>query len=540
MPTFVLYTLGCKVNQYESEYVREALHRLGYKEASRGEGGDLIIINTCTVTAESDLKARKAIRHLHRQHPRAPVVVMGCYAARAAQELMQLPGVRKVLPTKQAVAQWLSELGLEQLPHGICRFGSRHRAFVKVQDGCQQRCTYCIIPLVRPVLQSRRPEEILTEIQRLVSAGYQEIVLTGIHLGWYGRDLPEPRPTLVQLLRQILQLPGSFRVRLSSLEAREVSRELLQWMAQQPQRLCPHLHLPLQSGSDRILQRMGRPYRLADFLQICEQIQDTLPNPALSTDLLVGFPGEREEDFLATCRAVERIGFSKVHIFPFSARPGTPAAQLPERVPPPVLRRRCTELAELANSLRRRYLQSLLGEPAQVLVEEISPFPTENFPPRGSPEENASFPAAEEENCPARSLVFSASRSAQVGAQEPFSPSETEACFPQEVSLPMVAQPTKPARVSCQADLQERGQPSGWSSGNEGEDCFLPGNLSSSPQKAALCQLQGTSERYVPVRLQGPQAWIGRLISVRLHRLLGAGPQLAVWARPLLPPEASW
>lgn len=371
MPTFLIYTLGCKVNQYESQYVREGLERLGFQEARAGEKVDIGVVNTCTVTAESDLKSRKIIRHLARQHPEAKLVVMGCYASRAPQDLANLPGVVQLIRDKAELPEWLRQLGLADPPQGISSFGPRHRAFVKVQDGCQQRCRYCIVPLVRPMLRSRFPQEVLEEIQRLVWAGYREIVLTGIHLGHYGLDLPAPRPSLTDLVKEILELPGSFRVRLSSLEAMEIRPELLRLLSAQADRFCPHLHLPLQTGSNSILDRMGRPYRLEDFLKICDQIRFWLDSPALTTDILIGFPGETEEDFQATCRAVEQVGFSKIHIFPFSPRPGTPAAQMPDRPPVGVVRCRCEQMRHIAQRLRRQYMESLLGRTVQVLVEEV-------------------------------------------------------------------------------------------------------------------------------------------------------------------------
>ncbi len=371
MPSFLIYTLGCKVNQYESQYVREGLERLGLWEAGPREKVDICIVNTCTVTAESDLKSRKIIRQLARQHPEARIVVMGCYATRAPEELARLPGVAQLIQDKADLPQWLCQLGLSCPPQGISSFGRRHRAFVKVQDGCQQRCRYCIIPLVRPVLRSRPVQEVLAEIHRLVASGYREIVLTGIHLGHYGLDLPSGQPRLADLVAEILEMSGTFRVRLSSLEAGEVTPKLLQLMWARPERFCPHLHLPLQSGSNSVLARMGRPYRLEDFLQVCAQIRERVDNPAFTTDILVGFPGETEEDFQATCRAVEQVGFSKIHIFPFSPRPGTPAAQMSDRLQPTVVRRRCSQMQEIAQQLRRRYIESLLGRRVQVLAEEV-------------------------------------------------------------------------------------------------------------------------------------------------------------------------
>jgi threonylcarbamoyladenosine tRNA methylthiotransferase MtaB len=379
MPTFKTVTLGCKVNQYETEYLREGLVRLGYEEAGDDRTADLCVVNTCTVTAEGDLKSRKVIRQLARQNPRAEIVVMGCYATRAPEEVAVLPGVVEVLTDKRRLPDLLSRMGLIDLPAGISSFGQRHRAYVKVQDGCRMECSYCIIPAVRPVLRSRPADEVLAEVARLAAAGHREIVLTGIHLGHYGVDLagdpPAPAETrdravdLACLIERVLRLEGEFRVRLSSLEAAEVTPRLIGLMADQPGRLCPHLHLSLQSGSDAVLRRMRRRYNGRQFAEKCCQIRESLDTPSLTTDAIVGFPGESETDFEATCRLVEEAGFSKVHVFRFSPRHGTPAASLPDQVPGLDKQRRAAVLNELARRIRRRYLERLVGRRLQVLVE---------------------------------------------------------------------------------------------------------------------------------------------------------------------------
>jgi len=495
MPSFLIYTLGCKVNQYESEYVREGLERLGFREASAGEKPDLCVINTCTVTSESDLKSRKIIRCLARQHPEARIIVMGCYAVRSPKELADLPGVAQVLSDKAQLPEWLRQLGLAEPPKGISSFGRRHRAFVKVQDGCRQGCSYCIIPLVRPVLRSRPQEEVLEEIHRLVAAGYGEIVLTGVHLGQYGVDLPTPRQSLAPLIEKILEVSGKFRVRLSSIEAVEVGPELLRLMAEYPDRLCPHLHLPLQSGSDRVLEQMGRPYRLADFLRLCDQIRAYLDNPALTTDVLVGFPGETEEDFQATRRAVEQVGFCKLHVFPFSPRPGTPAAQLPNRIPPPIVRRRCTELAELGDRLRRRYLESLLGRKAQVLLEEVL------------------GPAREGEGGPFNehgSARPDTSHDGRGGIRRwPCSTDAASEQIPSAVNLRLVHQNNDPSFS---------------------EPCRGGESVAWQAKDTSLYVLQGTSERYATVLLVGPRSWLGGLISVPVEKSGQNRDEWVLWA----------
>jgi len=369
MPTLKTLTLGCKVNQYETEYVRQGLARLGYREVVDGQPVDLCIVNTCTVTATAEAKSRKAIRQLARQHPRAGIIVMGCYAAQAADEVAALPGVVDVVTDKRRLPELLSRRGLVDLPTGISSFGSRHRAYVKVQDGCHMQCSYCIIPTVRPVLVSRPVGDVLDEIRRLVSNGHREIVLTGIHLGHYGVDLADGQVNLAGLVRRVVDLEGEFRLRISSIEAAEVTSELIALLAERPDRVCPHLHLSMQSGSDSVLRRMRRRWPAGQFVECCRQIRRSLDQPALTTDVIVGFPGETPEDFAATCRVVEEVGFSKLHVFRFSPRRGTPAADMPDQVPEAIKQHRAAELTELGEGLRRRYFESLAGRRLQVLVE---------------------------------------------------------------------------------------------------------------------------------------------------------------------------
>ena len=367
-------TLGCKVNQYETQFVREGLERAGYEEAQQDETADLCIVNTCTVTNEGDAKSRQLIRRLARENPDSRIVVMGCYATRAPEDVAELPNVTEVVTDKRELPDLLGRFGVIDIPDGISQFGDRHRAYVKVQDGCLLRCSYCIIPLVRPSLTSRPLEEILREVQRLQENGYQEIVLTGIHLGHYGVDWNWDRPKqdwtrLADLVRAIIQLDGDFRIRLSSIEATEVTRELIAVMAEFPERICPHLHVCLQSGSDAILRRMKRRWSAQLFVDRCQLVRETLDEPAFTTDVIVGFPGETEADFQATCRIVEEVGFSKIHNFPFSARRGTPAAEMTDVVSKQVKKQRGQQLAQLEQQQRGHYFQRLVGRQLQVLVE---------------------------------------------------------------------------------------------------------------------------------------------------------------------------
>ncbi len=281
---------------------------------------------------------------------------------------------REVVTDKRELPDLLGRFGVVDIPTGISTFANRQRAYVKVQDGCMLHCSFCIIPHVRPHLASRPPEHILAEIRRLVDAGYRELILTGIHLGHYGIEWNRGQPKkdwtrLSHLLDRIAAMPGDFRVRLSSIEATEVTRELLDVMVAHPERICPHLHISMQSGSDSVLRRMRRRWGAQRFLDRCRLAQRMLDLPAMTTDIIVGFPGETETDFAETCQMASEIGFSKIHIFPFSARPGTPAASMSGQIAPDVKADRCRRLAFLEGRLRDDYFRRLIGRRLRVLIE---------------------------------------------------------------------------------------------------------------------------------------------------------------------------
>jgi threonylcarbamoyladenosine tRNA methylthiotransferase MtaB len=372
-----LATLGCKVNQYETQHVKETLEANGYREAAPHEAADLCVVNTCTVTMEGDAKSRQLIRRLHHEQPRAAIVVMGCYATRDPDSVRRLPGVATVVTDKTRLGDELRPFGVRHWPRGIRRFDGHQRAFVKVQDGCVLNCSFCIIPQVRPGLRSRTPDDIVAEVEQLVRGGRREIVLTGIHLGHYGIDLSRGRRKsewcrLWHLLERLDRLPGDFRIRLSSLEAAEVRDDLIKVLAAS-RRVVPHLHLCLQSGSDAILARMKRRYRSAGFLERCRRIRQVLEAPAFTTDVIVGFPGETEEDFAATCRVAREVGFARIHVFSYSPRRGTEAADYTERVAPAVIAGRREALKSLEKELAARYHRELIGRRLDVLVEGADP-----------------------------------------------------------------------------------------------------------------------------------------------------------------------
>lgn len=371
-------TLGCKVNQYETELVRQGLQTIGYEDAHDGESADLCIVNTCTVTETGDAKSRQVVRRLNRENPDARIVVMGCYATRAPEEVSALPGVVEVLTDKRELGDLMGRFGVIDVPTGLSGFAGRKRAYVKVQDGCLLRCSYCIIPMVRPKLHSRPSQEIVDEVTRLVDAGHREVILTGIHLGHYGVDWNRNKPReewvrLAHLVKDLCQIPGQFRIRMSSIEATEVTRELIGVMAEFPEKVVPHLHLCLQSGSDSVLRRMRRRWGTKMFLDRCRLLRESLDRPAITTDIIAGFPGETEEEFEQTLRTCREAGFSKIHAFPYSARRGTPAAERDDQLDKGLISERVDRLGEVEAELRQQYYKTLVGSNLELLVEEVMP-----------------------------------------------------------------------------------------------------------------------------------------------------------------------
>lgn len=373
------HTLGCKVNQYETEFVREGLATIGYAEAAQDEAADLCVVNTCTVTAEGDSKSRQVIRRFARENPAAKIVVMGCYATRAPEEVKALPGVTEVVTDKRELPDLLGRFGVTDVPTGVTGLGKRSRAYVKVQDGCLLRCSFCVIPHVRPNLASRPMDEVVDEVRALADNGYKEAVLTGIHLGHYGVDWNRRRPRdkeswvrLSHLVRRLAELPGDLRIRLSSIEATEVTRELIDVMADHPDKICPHLHISMQSGSDSVLRRMRRRWGSRRFVDRCNLLRERLDRPAITTDVIVGFPGETDQEFEETLAVCREAGFSKIHGFPFSRRRGTPAWDMPKQIEKSVKKERIHRLAEVEAELRDAYYASLVGMRLRVLTEAWS------------------------------------------------------------------------------------------------------------------------------------------------------------------------
>src|SRR5580704_9467412 len=371
-----LVTLGCKVNQYETQVVKEALEQNGYREATDDEAADLCVVNTCTVTGTGDAKSRQVIRQLARQNPGTRTLVMGCYATRDPETVSRLPGVFEVVRDKRELSDVLARQGIVDIPRGISHFDGRKRAFVKVQDGCILNCTYCIIPHVRPGLSSRSPEDIEEEVRRLVGNGYREIVLSGIHVGHYGVDTTRGKSgrapfRLWHLFRKLDKIPGTWRMRLSSIEAAEINDDFVS-AAADCEHLCPQFHPALQSGSDAVLRGMRRRYSVRRFLERLDRMRERLDHPAFTTDMIVGFPGETDDDFEQSMAACRRVGFMKIHIFPFSARAGTKAAEFQNHVSPTLIRERVNRMNALEHDLAMQYYKTLVGAPLEVLIEQIA------------------------------------------------------------------------------------------------------------------------------------------------------------------------
>ena len=378
-----LTTLGCKVNHYETEAMRELFVQDGWEIAAFSEAADVYVINTCTVTQTSDTKSRQMIARAHRMNPDALVVAVGCYAQTAPEAVAALEGVGLVIGTsgrkeivprvKEALLAKAGEAFIAPLyemrafePLSAVR-DSRTRATLKIQDGCVNFCSYCIIPYARGPLRSRPPEEISSEVALLSAEGYREIVLTGIHLGAYGRDLAE-NVTLADAARAVLTLPELKRLRLGSLESIELSPELFA-LIRSDERFAKHLHLPLQAGSDAILKAMNRHYDTAEFARLIETVEDAVPGVAISTDIIVGFPGETEELFQQSLDFAARMNFARMHVFPYSRRKGTPAASMPDQVAPEVKKDRVHRMQQLADQKAAEFHAAFLGRTVDVLFE---------------------------------------------------------------------------------------------------------------------------------------------------------------------------
>ena len=381
------HNLGCKVNSYETEAMQQLLEDAGYEIVPFREGADVYIINTCSVTNVADRKSRQMLHRAKKMNPSAAVVAVGCYVQAAGAELKKDEAFDLIVGNNQKkdLVQILDDYFADHENSGeildighsqeyeelhIRRIADHTRAFIKVQDGCNQFCSYCIIPYTRGRVRSRRPEDIEHEVRGIAEAGYKEIVLTGIHLSSYGVDFKdEQQENLLTLIKRLDQIPGIERLRLGSLEPRIVTREFAKELARL-RTICPHFHLSLQSGCDATLKRMNRRYNAAEYQACCEILREEFDNPAITTDVIVGFPGETEEEFAETERFLKAIHFYEMHIFKYSRRAGTRAADMPDQVPEGTKSVRSDILLALEKQQSLEYRGRFLGTEEEILLEE--------------------------------------------------------------------------------------------------------------------------------------------------------------------------
>ncbi len=389
MKTVAFRTFGCRLNQYDTETVRTLLERDGgWLSVPAASDAQVYVVNTCSVTAQADASARKAIRRIHRQHPQSRIVVTGCYAQRAPGELAELPGVQLVVGAADRihVAAKLNEIVARPGPVEveiavspvseaktfidvpISEMMEHSRAYVKVQEGCNQVCSFCIVPQTRGQSRSRTAESVLAQVRELIAAGYVEIVLTGVHIGDYGLDLAAGQDSLSSLIARILDLPGLRRFRLSSIEPASISDEIIELMAAR-KRFARHFHIPFQSGSNAILERMRRGYRVEEFRTLVEGIAERIPECGIGCDVICGFPGESDADFQRTFDCLEQLPITYLHPFSFSPRPGSAAETFADQVPGPVKKRRVTALKRLMRDKNRCFREQHLGRVIPVLLE---------------------------------------------------------------------------------------------------------------------------------------------------------------------------
>ncbi|MBC5638794.1 tRNA (N(6)-L-threonylcarbamoyladenosine(37)-C(2))-methylthiotransferase MtaB [Ornithinibacillus sp. BX22] len=385
MPTVAFHTLGCKVNHYETEGIWRMFKEQGYERVDFDHDSDVYVINTCTVTNSGDKKSRQIIRRAVRKNPDGIVCVTGCYAQTSPGEILEIPGVDVVVGTqdRKNMIQYIEDHKKTKEPiNGVSNimknrvfeemdvpeFSDRTRASLKIQEGCNNFCTFCIIPWSRGLLRSRDPESVLDQAQKLVDAGYKEIVLTGIHTAGYGEDLNDYN--FAMLLRDLeSKVEGLQRIRISSIEASQITDEVID-VLDQSEKIVRHLHIPLQSGSDSVLKRMRRKYSTDYYYQKVKKIRRALPDLAITSDVIVGFPGETEEEFMETYDFIKKVGYSELHVFPFSRRTGTPAARMEDQVEEDVKNERVQRMIDLSEELAKEYASRYENEVLEVIPEE--------------------------------------------------------------------------------------------------------------------------------------------------------------------------
>ncbi len=379
-------TLGCKVNTYESDAIWELFKAKGYQKVQPNEEADVYVINTCSVTNTGDKKSRQTIRRMIRINPEAVVVAMGCYAQLKPEEVSQIEGVDIVLGTqgREDIVKYVEEYLEKRKPIvevtnimkqkvfeelDVVSFESQTRAFIKIQEGCNNFCTFCIIPWARGLLRSQEPQKVIKQIKDLVANGVKEVVLTGIHTAGYGEDLEEY--TFAMLLKEIDNIEGLERIRISSIETSQITDDVIA-VFKNSTKIVNHLHVPIQAGSNEVLKKMRRHYTTQEFIDKCQEIKAIFPDMAFTTDIIVGFPGETEELFQESITTLKAIGFSELHVFPYSVRAGTPAARMENQIPEPTKKERVHRLLELNNELALNYAKKFAGDIVEVLVERVN------------------------------------------------------------------------------------------------------------------------------------------------------------------------
>lgn len=385
--TVAFHTLGCKVNHYETEGIWNMFKAEGFERVDFDKIADIYVVNTCTVTNTGDKKSRQVIRRAVRKNPEAVVCVTGCYAQTSPGEVMEIPGVDVVVGTqnRKNMIKLIEEHELTRQPvNGVQNimknrtfeemdvpvFSDRTRASLKIQEGCNNFCTFCIIPWSRGLLRSRDPENVLEQAQKLVDAGYKEIVLTGIHTAGYGEDMQDYN--FAKLLRELeTKVDGLKRIRISSIEASQITDEVIQ-VLDESEKIVRHLHIPLQSGSNTVLARMRRKYSADYYKEKINKIKQALPGLAITSDIIVGFPGETEDEFLETYKFVQDIGYAELHVFPYSRRTGTPAARMDDQVPNEIKDARVERMIALSNELATIYADKHMDQAVEVIPEEKS------------------------------------------------------------------------------------------------------------------------------------------------------------------------
>lgn len=384
--TVATLTLGCKVNQYETDAVQQLLQDAGYEIVEFQEGADIYLVNTCSVTNMADKKSRQMLHRAKKMNIQSVVIAMGCYVQSAAEELMKDPYVDLVIGNnkKKEIVSILSEYFKNYEKHqevieidevdeyeemGIHQVSEHTRAYIKVQDGCNQFCSYCIIPFTRGRIRSRKLEDIIQEVEKLAQNGYREFVLTGIHLSSYGKDFEEKEQLLLTLVQEVAKIEGVSRVRLGSLEPRIITEEFVRTLVQ-IEEFCPHFHLSLQSGCDSTLKRMNRHYSCEEYKNSCDLIRSVFDRPAITTDIIVGFPAETEEEFEETRKYLEELSLYEMHVFKFSRRKGTKADRMLDQIPEQEKTKRSQILLEMTKRQKEAYENQFIGEEVDVLLEE--------------------------------------------------------------------------------------------------------------------------------------------------------------------------